>query len=151
MKAWRVAKEPFAALDGEGARLYGGRWNSPGRPLIYAAAHLSLALIEMLVRLPSGDMPDDYVQIEIAIPDDVATESPSDLPGAPAPGSSSSRGYGDTWLAERRTAVLLVPAVTVPQEHNVLINPLHPDARRITHTATDPVVWDQRLFQRRMR
>ena len=147
MKAWRVAKERFAALDGDGARLHGGRWNSPGRPLIYAAAHLSLALIEMLVRLPTGEVPDDYVQIEIAIPDDVPTETMigSDLAGGSA---HLSRAYGDAWLKERRTAVLLVPAITVPQEFNVLINPLHPYMRRITHATPEPIVWDRRPFRR---
>ncbi len=147
MKAWRVAKERFAALDGDGARLHGGRWNSPGRPLIYAAEHLSLALIEMLVRLPTSEVPDDYVQIEIAIPDDIPTETMtrSDLPGG-AP--HLSRAHGDAWLEERRTAVLLVPAIAVPHEFNVLINPLHPHMRRITHAASEPVVWDRRLFGR---
>ena len=146
MKAWRVAKERFAALDGDGARLHGGRWNSPGRPLIYAAAHLSLALIEMLVRLPTGEVPDDYVQIEIAIPDDIPTETMirSDLPGGSA---HLSRAYGDAWLEEGRTAILLVPAITVLQEFNVLINPLHPHGRRIIHATPEPVVWDRRLFR----
>ncbi len=145
MKAWRVAKERFAALDGDGARLHGGRWNSPGRPLVYAAAHLSLALIEMLVRLPTGEVPDDYVQIEITIPDDVPTETRSDFPGGSA---HLSRAYGDAWLEEGRTAILLVPAIAVPREFNVLINPLHPHSRRITHATPEPVVWDRRLFQR---
>ncbi|MFQ5985543.1 MAG: RES family NAD+ phosphorylase [Alphaproteobacteria bacterium] len=150
MKAWRIAAARFARFDGEGARLYGGRWNSPGRPLIYGASHLSLAILELLVRLPTNEVPDDYVQIEITIPDDVATETidSTDVPGWNARDQRASRSYGDAWLDERRTAVLLVPAVAVPEEHNVLINPFHPDRRRVTHTDPEPVMWDKRLFQR---
>ena len=76
MIVYRLAKAAFTALDGEGARLFGGRWNSPGRPMIYTAASPSLAVLEVLVHLdlPIDLMPDDYRLLAIEIPDDAPIE-----------------------------------------------------------------------------
>ena len=150
MKAWRIATARFAEFSGDGARQYGGRWNSPGRPLVYASSYLSLAMLELLVRLPANELPDDTVRFEISIPDkiDVLIVGVSDVPGWNAPDRIASRAFGDAWLVEQRTAVLLVLSGAVPTERNVLINPLHPDAQHISHGDPEPVIWDERLFRR---
>lgn len=100
MLAWRLCRKPYADLKGEGARLYGGRWNSPGRPLVYAASTAALAVLEIRVHLdlPPELLPDDYVLITI----DLGVLAVEDGSGIPV----DQRGFGDTWLRERRTTSL---------------------------------------------
>ncbi len=128
------------ALDGEGARLYGGRWNSPGRPLVYAATSAALAVLEVRVHLdlPPDLLPDDYVLVTIDV-DDLRAEEVAELPADP-------RAFGDDWLRERRTPVLLAPSVIVPESRNVLLNPIHPDAGRASIAATRRFSFDRRLW-----
>ena len=67
MLAWRLCRAPFADLSGEGARRYGGRWNRPGRPIVYAASSAALAVLEVRVHLdlPPALLPDDYLLLTI--------------------------------------------------------------------------------------
>lgn len=138
---WRLCRAPFAALDGEGARRFGGRWNSPGRPLVYLADHPALAALEVLVHLDLSpeDLPDDYVLLRVQLPE--ATE-----PAAPVVGEDT-RGIGDSWLDGRRTPLLRVASVLVPHAENLLLNPLHPDASGATIEQTVPFRFDPRLFK----
>jgi RES domain-containing protein len=119
----RLAKAAFIALDGEGARLFGGRWNSPGRPMIYAAASPSLAVLEVLVHLDLTIdlMPDDYGLLAIEIPDDAQIERLDHTP----PDAETCLAIGDDFLARGAALALLVPSVVVPQERNALINVRH--------------------------
>ncbi|MGA2572243.1 MAG: RES domain-containing protein [Terracidiphilus sp.] len=151
MRAFRIADRRFPIFDGTGARLSGGRWNSPGRPVIYAAETFAGAVLEVLVHSNLGRVPKTHAGVEIAIPDRIAIEAltSSALSGWDAEDQIVSREYGDKWLEERRTAILLVPAtVTRGREYNVLLNPLHPDFKLIQASDPQPVVWDARLFQR---
>jgi RES domain-containing protein len=151
MRAFRIADKRFPIFDGTGARLLGGRWNSPGRPLIYAAESFSGALLEALVHANLGRIPRTQAVIEITIPDTLAIESLTgdELPGWDAEDQIASRAFGDRWLAEKRSAVLLVPsAVTGGRERNLLINPGHSDFAQITAGKPEDVRWDKRLFGR---
>jgi RES domain-containing protein len=141
---YRLAKAAYAALDGEGARLFGGRWNSPGRPMIYAAASASLALLEVRVHLdlPVELIPNDYRLLSIEIPDDADREQLDVAPAEPA----DCLAAGDAFLADGRALVLQVPSVVVPQERNALINPRHPDMARVRLTGNEAFVLDPRLF-----
>jgi RES domain-containing protein len=151
MRAFRIADRRFPIFDGSGARLTGGRWNSPGRGAIYAAETFAGAVLEILVHSSLGRLPKTHALVEIEIPDEVAVET---VPGAALPGWDSkdqiaSRDFGDRWLDERRTAVLLVPsAVTMGRERNVLLNPAHPEFMCIEASAPQDVVWDERIFRR---
>ena len=106
---WRICRRPFADLSGEGARLYGGRWNAPGRPLIYAAETAALAVLEVRVHLDlDWDMlPDDYVLVAIDTAAIVA-ETIHEFPDDP-------RAVGDAWIKSRRSALLRVPSWIVPE------------------------------------
>ena len=151
MRVFRIADRRFPIFDGTGARLVGGRWNSPGRPLIYAAESFAGAMLEMLVHSNLSRAPRGQASIEIEIPDDLSIEriGGKTVPGWMREDMSESRRFGDRWLDEARTAVLIVPGmVTCGREHNILINPLHPEFARIRTTASQPVAWDDRLFQR---
>jgi RES domain-containing protein len=140
----RLAKAAFAALDGEGARLYGGRWNSPGRPMIYAAGSPSLAVLEVLAHLdlPPELMPDDYRLLAIEIPDDAEIER---LDEAPA-GADACVAAGDDFLKRGRALAILVPSVVVPQELNALINVRHGDMARVRLIREEPFRFDPRLL-----
>lgn len=140
MFAWRLCREPFAGLDGEGARLYGGRWNSPGRRLVYAASTAALAVLELRVHLdiPPELVPDDYVLVTIDL-GDLAVEDVAQLPAAP-------REFGDAWLADNRTPVLRTPSVIVPETPNLLLNPAHPAAAEARIVKTRRFVFDRRLW-----
>jgi RES domain-containing protein len=151
MRAFRVADRRFPIFDGTGAPLIGGRWNSPGRPVIYASETYAGALLEILVHSNLGRVPKTHAAIEISIPDSLVVEllqGPS-LPGWDAEDQFASRAFGDEWLGQKRSAVLLVPSVvTRGREHNVLINPEHPDFARIEACEPQDVQWDARLFAR---
>jgi RES domain-containing protein len=149
MRCFRIGDARFPLFDGTGARLCGGRWNSPGRAVIYAAETYAGAVLEILVHANLNRLPHTHAVVVIEIPDDLAVEqvAAADLPGWESPNQAVSRAFGDRWLAEARSAALLVPSlVTQGREHNLLLNPGHPDFARIAHTPPEPVAWDQRLF-----
>lgn len=152
MRAFRIADRRFPIFDGTGARLIGGRWNSPGRPVIYAAETYAGALLEVLVHSNLGRVPKTHAAIEISIPNSIAVESVDgrSLPAWDAEDQMASRAFGDQWLRENRSAVLMVPSVVLHgREHNVLINAHHPQFQRIKATEPqDDVRWDRRLFVR---
>ena len=151
MLAFRLVKARHAAtaLDGEGARRVGGRWNAPGVPVVYAASSLSLAVLELLVHADPGDLPDDLMAVHLEIPEDVAMgrRLPPDLPPGwrRDAGKAALRALGAQWLRAGMEAVLLVPSVIVPAELNVLVNPRHPAAARIKVKALEPFGLDPRL------
>jgi RES domain-containing protein len=141
----RLAKAAYTALDGEGARLYGGRWNEPGRPMVYAAASPSLAILEVLVHLdlPPELMPDDYRLLAIDIPEDVPVERLDHTPDDP----DECRTLGEAFLDRGAALVLLAPSVVVPQERNALINVRHPGMARVRLVRNEPFRLDPRLIR----
>jgi RES domain-containing protein len=148
-RAFRIADRRRPIFDGTGAFLYGGRWNSPGRRVIYAADTFAGALLEVLVHARIGAVPRAHAWIEISIPPDLAFEdlAPEELDGWADEESSSARAFGDRWHDERRSAILVVPSVvTSGIGNNVLINQDHPGFERLSATVPSEVVWDARLF-----
>lgn len=109
-------------------------------------------MLEILVHSNIGRVPKTHAVIEISIPDSLELETVGEesVPGWDAEDFVVSRAFGDRWLAEKRSAVLVVPsAVTRGREHNYLLNPEHPAFSRITAGPVEPVQWDQRLFRDR--
>lgn len=143
MKVWRLARRRFAALDGAGARLYGGRWNRRGQSVVYTSENLSLALLEVIVHLELAleDFPADYVKIAIEVPDAMERERVAALPK----GEARMRIIGAGWYESNKTAVLMVPSVIVPEEHNLLLNPGHPQFELIRALPAKPFRFDPRL------
>jgi RES domain-containing protein len=113
MRVWRICRHLHAAgtFTGEGARLYGGRWNSAGVSMVYTSPSLALAAIETFVHLEPNLRPDDLVSIEAEFPDDVAAER-LDLKSLPRNWhklrDESLRKFGDRWIAAGQTLVLHV-------------------------------------------
>lgn len=127
--AWRLTKSRHlpSAWAGEGARRAGGRWNSSGVAVVYTSATLSLALVEVLVHLPSGILP-AYSAVPIEFEDALVTDLAMDrLPanGKDHPPPAETKAIGDQWVADGRTPVLRVPSVIVPHEFNYVLNPGH--------------------------
>lgn len=150
LRAYRIADSRKPIFDGSGAALYGARWNSPGRRVIYAAETYAGALIEKLVHTNIGRVPKHQKYVEILIPADVAIEEvdPNQVVGWDAADQLASRAFGDRWCDSQRTAVLIVPSVVTIMERNVLINQNHPAFRKIRASEPRPVIWDERLFRR---
>jgi RES domain-containing protein len=150
--AWRIVKRRYAsaAFDGEGARRFGGRWNSPGTAVVYVSESRALALLEVLAGLRSVTPLPAYAMISATFDEAlVRAIDPRALPsewrnGLPHP---SIQQIGDEWAARLESAVLRVPSVLVPQEYNYLLNPKHPAFSRITIGQPEDVTIDPRLVR----
>jgi RES domain-containing protein len=147
--AWRVAKKRHPAYDGTGAFLHGGRWNSPGRPVIYAADSFAGAILEVLAHvLRPRTLPGPHHAVRIEIPADlIEILDQGILPGWDERDSPEALRFGDAWLGELRSPVLAVPAVPCrPVGRLFVINPLHAAASGIDVSDPFDVPWDERLF-----
>ncbi|WP_428539139.1 RES family NAD+ phosphorylase [Rhodopila sp.] len=140
MLAWRLCRRAYADLSGEGARRFGGRWNSAGRPLVYLAEHPALAALEMRVHLdlPFELLPVDYVLMQVVVPDN---------PDRVFASAADRVETGDMWLTEAQSCALLVPSVLVPHSWNVLLNPRHPDAGQAAVHTIEAFGFDPRLWR----
>ncbi len=146
----KYGRTPF---DGEGSYRYGGRWSSPGVRLTYASEHESLALLEYFVHLDKDDPPDDLILAVAEVPDDLVRERievsllPANWRDPAAPAELTS--VGDEFTQRRKHCLLLVPSVLAPSDHNCLMNPEHPDFKRIVVLRPEPLSYDPRMFARR--
>ncbi|HTZ60130.1 MAG TPA: RES domain-containing protein [Acidobacteriaceae bacterium] len=150
MIAYRIADGRHPIFDSTGAMLHGGRWNSIGVAVIYAAETYADALLEVLVHANLAQPPKNHRVIEIDIPRKVRIETVSveQIRGWDAADMIASRAFGDKWAASARTAVLRVPSViTRGRGSNLVINPTHPQFAAITCSPDEPVHWDVRLFR----
>jgi RES domain-containing protein len=156
MKVWRICREKYAAsaLTGEGARLAGGRWNSVGVSMVYTSWCLSLAVLEVFVNLDPGNQPRDLVWLAIEAPmeeqwncrgeKDFISSLPQHWREHDDP---ETQRFGDDWIRSGRSAGLVVPSVLIEGEWNVLLNPAHPDAKKIRVVEMKPFGLDQRMFR----
>jgi RES domain-containing protein len=154
VSVWRIALEaPTCAandLSGTGAKLTGGRWNRKGTPVVYCASNIALATLETVHYLRSGSLPFNRYLVRIDVPGVVWTARKV-LDPLPAgwdaiPAGLAAKSAGETWIASRASALLLVPSVSVPDEYNVLINPHHGDASAISATTLKRWIYDPRFF-----
>ena len=151
MIAYRIADARHPIFDPTGAMLNGGRWNSPGWRVIYAAETYAGALLEILAHSNLSPPPKNHRVVRIEIPAGVKIETvvQEEVVGWDAEDARASRTYGDEWLRSKRTAVLRVPSViTQGREYNVVLNPEHPDFEMFQAGTPEIVHWDARLFQR---
>lgn len=152
--AWRIVKEKHkaTAFDGEGARLYGGRWTGVGRRAVYTSSSVALATLEILVHMGLANksvVVTSYVFYRVDIPESLVLEiDPDALPSnwaAPiAPAQLSV--IGDAWLDARKKPVLRVPSAVVFSEPNFILNPEHPHFSRLSIAPERPYAFDSRLL-----
>lgn len=153
---WRIAQETrdYRAddLSGGGAAKTGGRWNSPGKALVYASRSVALAYLESLAHL-GREIPRNRFLVRIVVPDTIWNRAlwakERDLPRTwrAEPAGISTMRFGDHWLTSGKSALLCLPSVIVPEDTNVLINPGHADARLIRAPAQRQLLYDARLLR----
>ncbi|MHB8886138.1 MAG: RES family NAD+ phosphorylase [Methylovirgula sp.] len=154
---WRIATDTKSYeaddLSGAGAKNTGGRWNRAGDPLVYTSETQALACLETVVHLNAGGLPLNRYLVSVTIPSavwaDARTETPGSLPvGWDAdPSGRASIQFGTAWIRSLASALLRVPSIIVPDEYNVLINPLHPDSRAIIAVKIRKWLYDPRLMK----
>ena len=151
IRIFRIGDERYPIWDGTGAALIGGRWNSPGRPVIYGSLSYSTALLEVLVHANIGRIPDTQ-RLVIAEAHSTVSIEQFELAMLPSGWDSDQLGIarklGDQWLTENRSAILLVPSIVARLDWNALVNPLHPEACLLKVAVPEKVLWDKRLFER---
>lgn len=147
MRFWRIVRRPFAseAATGEGARLFGGRWNSRGVRVVYASTSLALAVIETFVHIEPNLLPDDLLSIEGEIPEAIKVGKLD--PKTLRANTEALQRLGDDWIRKSETAALLVPSAAVRGEWNVLLNPAHPEFRKIKFRKPEAFEFDARMFR----
>jgi len=150
VKVWRVVKRKHAAksFDGKAAQRFGGRFNSPGRRVVYTSATKSLALLEVLVHIDVGRPLPRLVAFSFQVPDDlIETLAGSKLPRQwrSSEGMPATQRIGDEWLESGRSLALAVPSASVPEEYNYLLNPEHAGFARLKFGRALPFLVDPRL------
>ncbi len=153
MSLWRLvkAKHAASAFDGEGARLFGGRWNERGTAVVYLGGTLSLAALETFVHLSVADARLTFVAIEVVVPDGIRI---GQLPSGHLPASwrtepppIETKAIGSKWAHSGETLLLRVPSVIVPRESNYLLNPAHADFSRLKIRPSEPFGFDRRMWK----
>lgn len=150
MRLFRIAKKRYADdLSGEGARLYGGRWNRKGDPVLYTSESVSLAAMEVLVNLPAAEFPDDLRLLTLHLPENAGMDEiqSDELPDGWTryPPGEALADMGTRWLQSGESFLLRVPSAVIPWERNVLINPRHKMMERAEIVSVEPFGFDERL------
>lgn len=151
LTAWRLTEAIYQAdaFGGEGARAFGGRWSSPGYWIVHTSEHASLAILEVLANAFRPKLLSYFVLASCTFDESLVTHVEiEELPlnwRDPRP-PVELRDFGDEWIRSERSAVLSLPSVIVEHERNYLLNPVHPDFKRIKLVAPKPFRFDPRLF-----
>ena len=149
MILYRIAKCIYADdLSGTGARLYGGRWNSEGRSMVYLASSRSLAMLEALVHLNPTILPEDFCMVMLEVPNNLIEVNMSLLPENwnAYPEQNILKQIGNAFLQEKKHLLMKVPSALVKEEYNYLLNPLHPKAASVKLLSKQPFDFDERLI-----
>jgi RES domain-containing protein len=155
MRIWRICRAPYVgeAFSGEGARRFGGRWNSRGVPMVYSSTSLALAAMELFVHLEPGLAPGDLVYLAAILPEGepARTVDQAELPPEwwddDTTAEAPARKLGDAWIRERSSLAIMVPSVPIRVEWNVLLNPAHPRMNELRIEAPQPFIFDARMFR----
>jgi RES domain-containing protein len=152
LRLYRLTKSSFLHdLSGEGARLYGGRWNRKGDAMLYFSEHLSLCVLELLTRIDYEFITKEYSFIEAEVPSSSIVnfskpESVSKIWRANPP-ASFTQDFGSAWIAESASLGMSVPSAVLPSELNILINPKHQLISKLKVIKSSPLDLDSRVLQ----
>lgn len=137
----------YPIYDSQGARLYPGRWNTPASPVIYTSEHYSTAMLEKLVHA-NAVMPPNQHYVRIMIPNGTSYEifQTAAHPGWDGKRENVCKRFGSAWVKEQRSAILIVPSIPARLDRNILINPSHADAAKITRELPVLIWWDERIY-----
>jgi len=152
MRIWRICRERYAgeAFSGLGARRFGGRWNTPGVPMVYSSPSLALAAIELFVHLEPNQLPDDLVSMAALLPEGEPAQR-LELDRLPPEWWKDDfeplRELGDRWIHEGSSLAIEAPSAALRMEWNVLVNPLHPAITQLKIELPQPFHFDARMFR----
>ena len=156
---WRIATEapayPADDFSGDGAYRHGGRWNRSGTSVLYCTGSVALACLETLAHVRIGRPLANKSLVRLDIPEELwQTASRYSTDTIPVgwdaiPPGKTSHDFGENWIAEARSAILVVPSVIAPEECNILINPYHADWQCIRGRTTRKWLYAPRLLQQR--
>ncbi|MGA8668234.1 MAG: RES family NAD+ phosphorylase [Terracidiphilus sp.] len=152
MRIWRICRARYAdeAFSGQGARRFGGRWNTPSVPMVYSSSSLALAAIELFVHLEPNQQPDDLVSIAALLPEGepALRLEPNKLPrGWWTDDVEPLRNLGDQWIRDAASLAIEVPSAALRMEWNVLVNPLHLEIANLQIESPQPFHFDARMFR----
>jgi RES domain-containing protein len=150
MRLYRFCRKRRASdLSGTGAKLVGGRWNSPGIAMLYTSENRALALSEYWVHVHPSNLPTDVCVVEIEVPAAARIMSIplSSLPvnWRAGPPLTSLRQSGDHWILNEQSLILKVPSAVMPLESNYILNPAHQDMDRVAIISIIDYLWDWRM------
>ncbi len=150
MTVYRLSKKKWAEdKSGEGARLFGGRWNTIGTPCIYTCSNRALTVLEYSCHVPLDEIPRALCFTLYEIPEKAIYECKGfELPGdwQKMDYSDTCREFGTHLFKKINCLVIRVPSVVVPYEYNYLINPIHPDMNtKVNVLATEDYSYDIRI------
>lgn len=152
---WRVSNH--CDLEGLGGEKADGRWHTAarGKRIVYLSESPAGALLESLANLKGNPalFPEKFQLLEISTPDDVYDSMVFPSGGSPASRAfykplplSQSRKKGNNWLQSNVSALAGIPSFPSPYSLNILLNPKHPDARKISIKECGRIKYDRRLF-----
>ena len=146
---WRIVKAKHAskAFDGEGARLFGGRWNIPGIRVVYCSASLALAALETFVHLDEWQTAFELVAIPIRISPKISNTHIKSQELRTLLKHQDMQAIGSNWATSNKSCILRVPSTVIPQEDNIIINPLHQDFTHISIGKAQAFSFDSRLIK----
>lgn len=151
MRVFRLSRKKYADdLSGVGAAKFGNRWNSKGIEMLYTAESRALAMAEVIVHLSLASLPDDFMMIELDVPDAIEIEilEPKrlEINWNTNPPRSNTHILGDDFIHSRKLCVLKVPSAVVKGDFNYLLNPNHEDLKRIKIIEITDFPFDERIF-----
>ena len=152
MEVFRLSTSKWSkVLSGKGAALKGARWNSAGTEINYTGSNRSLAMAEVAVHFTLATLPSDYMMVTIFIPDDVSIKvvQEHDLPKDwnSFPYGSATQSFGDDFINENKYCLLKIPSAVTKGDFNILINPSHPEFKKIKIILVEPFPFDHRIFK----
>lgn len=150
MIVYRITKKEYLSLDGRGGLFGPGRWHRKGNLVVYTSEHASLAAWEKIVHLANFEnLPNELLLVKIEMPDDIEIQTVPNMiliEGWDSfPYINETINYGTSFLRKNEHLALKVPSAIVPDEFNVLLNPLHPDIHRCKMISTVPFIFDKRI------
>jgi RES domain-containing protein len=150
MKVYRITNTIYKDdISGSGAALFGARWNTKGFPLLYTSTHISLAALEMLVNILFSEVSNKYSLLTLQLPDNLYKEAIElkQLKNNWQYDVSYSQFIGTEFCKTKKTLALNVPSAVIAEERNILINPKHPDFKKIKIITSNEFIFDKRLFK----
>ncbi len=133
-------------VSGQGAFLYGGRWNSPGRYMVYTVENNLLAALEVALRVPLTNISSEYVLVPIFVPDDANVFFPQ-LPKGWNRNQKTTQQIGNQFLDDNKSLVMKVPSALMSNTFNFLINPKHKMFKSVKANKPQSLLFDERLIK----